>query len=85
MSDTDRIEELVRYLVTSLVDTPDAVAIKRVDQGADVVLEVTVDPEDVGKVVGKQGRIIKAIRTLARAAGSGSGGEETFVHVEVIG
>jgi uncharacterized protein len=85
MSDTDRIEELVRYLVTSLVDTPDAVAIKRVDQGADVVLEVTVDPEDVGKVVGKQGRIIKAIRTLARAAGSGAAGEETFVHVEVIG
>jgi len=84
MSDTDRIEELVSYLVTSLVDTPDAVSIKRVDQGADVLLEVTVDPDDVGKVVGKQGRIIKAIRTLARAAGTGSG-EDSFVHVEVIG
>jgi uncharacterized protein len=84
MSETDRIEELVHYLVTSLVDTPDAVTIKRIEQGADTVLEVSVDPDDVGKVVGKQGRIIKAIRTLARAAGAGSG-EDSFVHVEVIG
>jgi len=84
MSDTDRIEELVRYLVLSLVEAPDAVSINRIDQGADVVLEVTVDPDDIGKVVGKQGRIIKAIRTLARAAGAGSG-EDAFVHVEVIG
>ena len=84
MSDTDRIEELVRYLILSLVETPDAVSIKRVDQGPDVVLEVTVDPDDVGKVVGKQGRIIKAIRTLARAAGTSSG-DDAFVHVEVIG
>ena len=38
MSETDRIEELVRYLVTSLVDAPDAVAIKRVEQGADTVV-----------------------------------------------
>ena len=84
MSDIDRIEELVRYLVTSLVDEPDAVAIQRVEQGDDTVLEVTVAPDDIGKVVGKQGRIIKAIRTLARAAGAGSG-EDNFVHVEVIG
>jgi predicted RNA-binding protein YlqC (UPF0109 family) len=85
MSDTDRIEELVRYLVTSLVDAPDAVSINRVEQGPDVVLEITVDPDDVGKVVGKQGRIIKAIRTLARAASTTGSDDEPIVHVEVIG
>ena len=58
--------------MTSLVDAPDAVKIDRVEDGDDIILEVTVDPDDIGKVVGKQGRIIKAIRTLARAA-SGSG------------
>jgi predicted RNA-binding protein YlqC (UPF0109 family) len=83
MADTiDRVEELVRYLVTSLVDEPDAVTITRVAHADETVLEVAVGPEDVGKVVGRQGRIIKAIRTLARAAGAS---EETYVHVEVIG
>ncbi len=78
----ERVEELVRYLVTSLVDEPDAVKIERVEDAGDTVLEVTVAPDDIGKVVGKQGRIIKAIRTVARAA---SGSDEAPVHVEVIG
>jgi predicted RNA-binding protein YlqC (UPF0109 family) len=78
----ERVEGLVRYMVTSLVETPDAVKVERVDDAGEIVLEITVDPEDVGKVVGKQGRIIKAIRTLARAA---SAADETPVHVEVIG
>jgi predicted RNA-binding protein YlqC (UPF0109 family) len=79
---TERVEGLVSYLVTSLVDTPDAVKVERVQDGEDVILEITVDPDDIGKVVGKQGRIIKAIRTLARAA---SGADDAPVHVEVIG
>jgi predicted RNA-binding protein YlqC (UPF0109 family) len=79
---TERVEGLVTYLVTSLVDTPDAVKVERVQDGEDVVLEITVDPDDIGKVVGKQGRIIKAIRTLARAA---TGADDSPVHVEVIG
>jgi predicted RNA-binding protein YlqC (UPF0109 family) len=79
---TERVEGLVTYLVTSLVDTPDAVKIERIQDGSETILDITVDPDDVGKVVGKQGRIIKAIRTLARAA---SGSDESPVHVEVIG
>jgi predicted RNA-binding protein YlqC (UPF0109 family) len=79
---TERVEGLVSYLVTSLVDTPDAVKVERIQDGEDVILEITVDPDDIGKVVGKQGRIIKAIRTLARAA---SGSDDAPVHVEVIG
>ncbi len=79
---TERVEELVRYLVTALVDEPDAVKIERVDDAGEVVLEITVSQDDIGKVVGKQGRIIKAIRTVARAA---SGSDDAPVHVEVIG
>lgn len=75
-------ERLVRYVVTSLVEHGDKVAIERKQEGDSVVFEVSVDPEDVGKVIGRQGRIIKAIRTLARAAGSVDG---TNVDVEVLG
>lgn len=66
-------EGLVRYLVTSLVDTPEAASIERVDEGSTVTFKVSLDPSDVGKVIGRGGRIIKAIRTLARAAGSTEG------------
>jgi uncharacterized protein len=75
-------DKLVRYLVTSLVDHPDEVGIEVKRTDSSVTYEVTLNTEDVGKVIGRQGRVIKAIRTLARAAGST--GEE-HVDVEVIG
>jgi len=75
-------EGLVRYLVTALVDDADAVSIAASESDEGVTYEITVDPADVGKVIGRQGRIIKAIRTLARAAGSSS---DKPVEVEVIG
>jgi predicted RNA-binding protein YlqC (UPF0109 family) len=82
MGDAAKIEQLVTYLATSLVDEPEKVSVARVEDGGAVVFEITVDPADIGKVVGKQGRIIKAIRTVARAAGQVEG---TDVHVEVLG
>ena len=75
-------EKLVRYLVTSLVDNPDAVSIEVKSDGDSVTYEVTLDSEDVGKVIGRQGRVIKAIRTLVRAAAAP---ESEHVDVEVIG
>ena len=75
-------EALVRYLVTSLVDAPDAVTIQTTETEESLTFEVTLDPADVGKVIGRQGRIIKAIRTLARAAGSTASRQ---VEVEVVG
>jgi uncharacterized protein len=75
-------ESLVRYIVTSLVDAPDKVVIQKVDTGHGFVFEVSVDPDDTGKVIGKQGRLIKAIRTLARAAGSI---DDLDIGVEIIG
>jgi uncharacterized protein len=73
---------LVDYLVRSLVDDPESVTIARTDTQSGVLFEVTVAPDDVGKVIGRSGRIIKALRILARAAGSS---DDTHVDVEVLG
>lgn len=75
-------EGLVRYLVESLVDVPESVKIVATDEGETMRFEITLDPTDVGKVIGRGGRIIKAIRTLARAAGSTEGRQ---VEVDVVG
>ncbi|MDP2181794.1 MAG: KH domain-containing protein [Actinomycetota bacterium] len=75
-------ESLVRYLITSLVDEPDSVQINARASDVATTYEVTVAPDDVGKVIGRQGRIIKAIRTLVRAAASVNGDQ---VDVDVIG
>lgn len=75
-------EGLVRYLVTSLVDDAESVSVTVSESDEAVTYEVTVDPADIGKVIGRQGRIIKAIRTLARAAGAS---DDRQVEVEVIG
>jgi hypothetical protein len=83
LADNAETEKLVRYLITSLVDNPDAVAIEVKQDGDSTTFEVTLDSEDVGKVIGRQGRVIKAIRTLVRAAGSNEG--ENHVDVEVLG
>src|SRR5215211_4715044 len=55
-------------LVTSLVDDPDAVRIDPIEQRGKVRLEVRVGPEDMGRVIGKRGRVANAIRTIVRAA-----------------
>ena len=62
------MEELVRFIAKSLVDSPDAVTVASRDEGDTVVIELTVAPEDMGKVIGRQGRIAKAIRTVVKAA-----------------
>lgn len=50
------------------MDNPDAVTVEEFDEGSSVTFEVTVDPEDLGKVIGKQGRVANAVRTVAKAA-----------------
>jgi len=67
----DNSVELDRTLVTQLVDNPDAVEITSSDQADGALyIEIGLDEDDIGKVIGRQGRVIKAIRTLARAAAS---------------
>ena len=76
------IANLVEALVVPLVDDLDAVEITSTDteEGA-LLVEISVADEDAGKVIGRQGRVIKAIRTLCRAAGSRNG---AAVEVEII-
>jgi hypothetical protein len=60
--------ELVAYIAKSLVDNPDAVSVNEVEGSQSLVIELKVAPEDMGKIIGKQGRIAKALRTLVKAA-----------------
>ena len=60
--------ELVKYIAQSLVEKPEAVDVREVENEDSIVIELRVDPEDMGKVIGKQGRIAKAIRTVVKAA-----------------
>ncbi len=62
------MKNLVEVLAKSLVDYPDAVVVTEVEGEQSVVLELKVAPDDMGKVIGKQGRIAKAIRTVIKAA-----------------
>lgn len=60
--------ELVEAIAKSLVDNPDAVEVKEVVGKQAIVIELRVAPDDMGKVIGKQGRIAKAIRAVVKAA-----------------
>lgn len=60
--------ELVRFIAKSLVEHPDAVEVREVENADNVVIELRVAEGDMGKVIGKQGRIAKAIRTVVKAA-----------------
>lgn len=82
MAQTSDTEALVRFLITSLVDNPDSVDIAKRVSGDSVSYEVSLHSDDVGKVIGRQGRIIKAIRTLVRAS---AGATSEHVDVEVLG
>ena len=63
------MQELVEYLAKGLVDKPDEVRVVRSERDGAVVFELHVAPDDVGKVIGRQGRIVRALRTLVRAGG----------------
>ena len=60
--------EIVEYLARRLVDEPDAVRVEQVDRDDATVLQLWVAPDDVGKVIGRQGRIARALRTIVRAS-----------------
>jgi predicted RNA-binding protein YlqC (UPF0109 family) len=66
------LEELLTWIARGLVDDPDAVRVERIDEPDLTVLRLHVAPDDVGKVIGRQGRIARALRTVVRAAGARS-------------
>ena len=64
------MKELVEVIATSLVDHPDEVVVTESVKDDETVIELSVAPADMGKVIGKQGRIAKAIRSVVKAASS---------------
>lgn len=62
------MDELVLFIAKSLVTKPEAVKVNSREDKDTTVIELSVDPSDVGKVIGKQGRIAKAIRTIVKAS-----------------
>ena len=75
------MKELVTYIAKSLVDNKDAVTVEETEGPEAIILELHVAPEDMGKVIGKQGRIAKAIRAVVRAA-TEKGGKPVFVEIQ---
>ena len=72
------LKDLLEYLAKSLVDNPDEVHVEATETDTTVVLELSVAKDDVGKVIGKHGRIAKAMRTLLAAAATRSGKRVTL-------
>ncbi|MCR3956529.1 MAG: KH domain-containing protein [Gudongella sp.] len=60
--------ELVEFIAKALVDNPDEVSVNEVEGSQSIIIELKVAPDDMGKIIGKQGRIAKAIRTVVKAA-----------------
>ena len=76
------MKELVEVIASALVDSPEDVVVTETEDEKQIVLNLTVAPEDMGKVIGKQGRIAKAIRTVVRAAGS-KGDKKIMVDIQL--
>jgi len=65
------VKDLIAYVAKSLVDSPDEVHVSTLDRDQGTVIELEVAPGDLGKVIGRQGRTARALRTLLTAAGQG--------------
>ena len=75
------MKDLVEVIARNLVDNPDEVVVTEKTEGKNIVVEHHVAPSDMGKVIGKQGRIAKAIRSVVKAASSK---DNKIVDVEII-
>ncbi|MCQ2525333.1 MAG: KH domain-containing protein [Lachnospiraceae bacterium] len=75
------MKDLVEVIAKALVDNPDEVVVTEKTEGRNIVVELHVAPSDMGKVIGKQGRIAKSIRTVVKAA---STRDNTRVDVEIV-
>ena len=76
-----KLEELTKYLVQNLVKNKDAVLVEREDNENEIVIKVLVDEEEIGAVIGKNGKIANAIRTIVQAAAYTT--KEGFVKINI--
>jgi uncharacterized protein len=81
----DQDKEFVEYVVKSIVGNPDAVSVSRRVDEMGVLLELSVDPADMGKIIGKDGRTAKAIRTLLRVLGAQNQSRVNLKIMEPVG
>jgi predicted RNA-binding protein YlqC (UPF0109 family) len=73
-----RVKDLVEYIVKALADKPDAVSLSEIEGEASIVLELRVAPEDMGRMIGREGRTINAMRSLSRVVGAKMGKKVTL-------
>jgi predicted RNA-binding protein YlqC (UPF0109 family) len=62
------VRDLLHFIVTALVEDPEAVEVEELEEDGDLIYEITVADEDLGRVIGKGGRVANAIRAVAKAA-----------------
>ncbi len=75
------MKEMILYLAQSLVDNPEAVQVTETERPDSIIIELNVAPEDIGKVIGKQGRIARAIRSVLKAA-TPKDGKPVFLEIQ---
>lgn len=75
-------EELIQYIAENLVNDPEQVQLQRKDKGRTTILSLTVAPEDMGRVIGKSGRVANAMRSLLRAADRSRGRQRVILEIE---
>lgn len=74
------MKQLLQMMASELVDHPEKISVSQTEDNDKIVLELKVAPEDMGKVIGKQGRIAKSIRTIMKAA-TGPDGKKVVVDI----
>lgn len=82
MDSLSKLGELVLFVARSLTDQPEAVKVEEESSGSETRLRLTLPPEELGKVIGKQGRIARAIRAVLNAAASKN---HARAHLEIVG
>ena len=80
-ADRARMKDLLLYIARSLVEHPDQVSVTEVEEGDELTLQLRVAPEDMGRVIGRQGRIAKEIRTVVRSYAQRTGAK---VSVDIV-
>ena len=75
------MRDLVEFLVRALVSDPDSVRVEEIDEDDATVIEVRVAKDDLGRVIGREGRVANALRTIAKAAATAEDGGRVMVEI----
>jgi predicted RNA-binding protein YlqC (UPF0109 family) len=79
VADNGGVRDLVEFMCRSLAAEPEAVRVEELEEGGGLVLEVSVESDDLGRLIGRGGRVANAIRTVAKAAARSAGGGRVLV------